>query len=159
MTATMRVLPHQEGATAVSGVGLGAQGVLSGCSLAAGYGCLELPKPSDRTLLIIKPVATSLFALIAGAFLWRASEWQSSIRNLMGLEPVVTAHPLEVGLIAFCWDAYSNRSGRSVSADVSFHLQLQPRTCRGTAERDLPSSRRYRSSRSRVEYRCLLRFR
>jgi len=86
------------------------QGVLSGCSLAAGYGLgvfgrwladyLELRKPKGRTLRAIKLVAAVACALIAVAFLWRASEWQNSIRNLMGLEPVDTAHPPEVGLIA-----------------------------------------------------------
>jgi uncharacterized membrane protein len=86
------------------------QGLLSGCSLAAGYGLgvfgrwlagyLELPKPNGRTLRIIKLVAAVACALIAAAFLWQASEWQNSIRKLMGLEPVDTAHPLEVGLIA-----------------------------------------------------------
>jgi uncharacterized membrane protein len=86
------------------------QGVLSGFSFAAGYGLgvfgrwlahyLELPEPKDRTLLIMKLVAAAACVSITVAFLWRASEWQNSIRYLMGLEPVDTAHPLEVGLIA-----------------------------------------------------------
>jgi uncharacterized membrane protein len=86
------------------------QGVLSGCSLAAGYGLgvlgrwladyLELPGPKDRTLRTFKLVAAAVCTMIAVAFLWRASEWRNSIRNLMGLEPVDTAHPLEVGQIA-----------------------------------------------------------
>lgn len=86
------------------------QGVLSGCSLAAGYGIgvlgrwlwvyLELPTPKALTLQITKLVAAVVCAFVAIAFLWQASEWQNSIRNLMGLEPVDTAHPLEVGLIA-----------------------------------------------------------
>lgn len=85
------------------------QGVLSGCSLASGYGIgvfgrwladyLELPGPGERTLRVIKLVAAAACAVIAVAFLWPASEWQNSIRDLMGLEPVDTAHPLEIGLI------------------------------------------------------------
>lgn len=86
------------------------QGVLSGVSLAAGYGVgivglwlwtyLELPQPRERGARTIKIVAAAACAIIAVAFLWRASEWQNSIRVLMQLEPVSSAHPLEVGLIA-----------------------------------------------------------
>ncbi|WP_159593317.1 alpha/beta hydrolase [Chelativorans xinjiangense] len=92
------------------------QGVLSGVSLAAGYGLgvfgrwladyLELPGPKDRTVWTIKLVAAVACTIVAVAFLWRASEWQNSIRDLMGLEPVDTAHPLEVGLIALLTFAF-----------------------------------------------------
>ncbi|HWK65174.1 MAG TPA: alpha/beta-hydrolase family protein [Rhizobiaceae bacterium] len=86
------------------------QGVLSGFSLAAGYGVgvfglwlwdyLELQKPHPRVARAIKFGATGLFAVVAITFLWRASEWQNSIRVLMELEPVDSAHPTKVGLIA-----------------------------------------------------------
>ncbi|SDI49541.1 Alpha/beta-hydrolase family protein [Mesorhizobium muleiense] len=86
------------------------QGVLSGCSFAAGYGLgvfgrwladyLELPKPTGRILQAIKLVAAATCILVAVAFLCQASEWQNSIRQLMRLEPVDTAHPLKIGLIA-----------------------------------------------------------
>ncbi|RWO88959.1 alpha/beta-hydrolase family protein [Mesorhizobium sp.] len=86
------------------------QGILSGCSFAAGYGLgvfgrwladyLELPKPTGRILRAIKLVAAATCILVAVAFLWQASEWQNSIRQLMRLEPVDTAHPLKIGLIA-----------------------------------------------------------
>ncbi|MEQ1951028.1 alpha/beta hydrolase [Mesorhizobium yinganensis] len=86
------------------------QGVLSGCSLAAGYGIgvfvrwlwswLELPKPGGRVDLALKVGAAIVFAVVAARFLWKAAEWQNSIRSLMGMEPVDTAHPFEVGLIA-----------------------------------------------------------
>ena len=86
------------------------QGVLSGCSLAAGY-CigvfgrwlwtyLELPAPRGRIMPTAKLVAATICAFVAGAFLWQAAQWQNSIRELMGLKPVASAHPLEVGLIA-----------------------------------------------------------
>ena len=86
------------------------QGVLSGCSLAAGYGVgvfgrwlytyLELPRPQVRIFRITKLVAAGVCLLVAVAFLWRAAQWQNSIRKLMELEPVASAHPLEVGVIA-----------------------------------------------------------
>ena len=86
------------------------QGVLSGCSLAAGYGVgvfwrwlwnyMELPKPQGRFLRIVKLVAAIVCAFVALAFLWRAAQWQNSIRELMGLDPVDTAHLSKVGLIA-----------------------------------------------------------
>jgi uncharacterized membrane protein len=86
------------------------QGVLSGCSLAAGYGIgvfgrwlwayMELPRPNRRLLRVAKLSAATGCAVVAAIFLWQAARWQNSIRELMGLEPVYTAHPLEVALIA-----------------------------------------------------------
>jgi uncharacterized membrane protein len=86
------------------------QGVLSGLSLAAGYGIgvfgrwlweyMELPQRKSRLLWIAKLAAAIGCAIVAIVYLWRAAQWQNSIRELMQLEPVDTAHPLEVGLIA-----------------------------------------------------------
>ena len=86
------------------------QGVLSGCSLAAGYlvGVLaywlweymELPIPRGRVMRTAKIGAALVCAIVAVAFLWQAAQWQNSIRNLMGLEPVESAHSVQVGLIA-----------------------------------------------------------
>jgi uncharacterized membrane protein len=86
------------------------QGVLSGCSLAAGYGIgvflhwlwryMELPEPKARLRRNIKIVAALACAIVGVVFLRRATEWQNSIREVMELEPVASAHPLEVGLIA-----------------------------------------------------------
>jgi Alpha/beta-hydrolase family N-terminus len=91
------------------------QGVLSGCSLAAGYSIgvfgrwlwayVELPQPKGRHLRVAKLAAATCCAVVAVTFLWRAARWQNSIRELMKLEPVDTVHPLEVALIAlavFC---------------------------------------------------------
>src|SRR5215831_12304612 len=85
------------------------QGVLAGFSLAAGYGIgvfghwlwtyMELPQPKGRLLRIAKLASATGCALVAVIFLWRAARWQNSIRGLMGLELIETAHPLEVGLI------------------------------------------------------------
>src|SRR5262245_39638557 len=86
------------------------QGVLSGFSLAAGYGIgmfgrwlwayMGLAQPKGRLLRVAKLAAATGCAVVAVIFLWQAARWQNSIRELMQLEPVDTAHPLEVALIA-----------------------------------------------------------
>jgi uncharacterized membrane protein len=86
------------------------QGVLSGCSLAAGYGIavfgrwlwayVELPQPKGRLVRVARLTAATGCAGIAVAALWQAAGWQNSIRELMELESVDTAYPLEVALIA-----------------------------------------------------------
>ncbi|MEX1257694.1 MAG: alpha/beta-hydrolase family protein [Gemmatimonadota bacterium] len=87
------------------------QGMLSGGSLAAGYGIgvfgrwlwsyLELPMPGRRTGRIALLVASLVCLAVALIFLRQAAEWQNSIRSLMGLDPVDSAHPFRVGGIAF----------------------------------------------------------
>lgn len=86
------------------------QGILSGISLAAGYGIgvfgrwlahyMELPEPKDRTLQVAKYISAFVCGAIAIAFLWQAAEWQNSIRRLMGLELLDSVHPLRTGAIA-----------------------------------------------------------
>ena len=86
------------------------QGVLSGCSFAAGYligvllrwlwRYLELPPPPRRLALPALVIASGICGLVAIVFLWKAAGWQNAIRSLMGMPPVETAHPLEVGVIA-----------------------------------------------------------
>jgi uncharacterized membrane protein len=61
---------------------------------------MELPTFSERTLRIVNLVIACLCAVTAAAFLWRAAEWQNSIRVLMGLEPVPSAHPFMVCVVA-----------------------------------------------------------
>jgi uncharacterized membrane protein len=85
------------------------QGVLSGCSLAAGYGIgglgswlwtyMELPQPKVL-LRVAKLVTAAGCAVIVTISLWQAAPWQNSIRELMGLKPADTAHPVEIILIA-----------------------------------------------------------
>lgn len=86
------------------------QGVLSGVCFAAGYGIgalfalvwsyLELPKPAGRFWRGVKLAAAVGCIGVVLLFLWRAAEWQNSIRTLMKLPPVETGHPFKVGLIA-----------------------------------------------------------
>lgn len=86
------------------------QGVLSGACFAAGYGIgtllvwlwtyLQLPKPQGRISHAVKIAAMVATIIIALVFLWHASDGQNSVRVLMGLPPVESAHPFKVGLIA-----------------------------------------------------------
>jgi uncharacterized membrane protein len=86
------------------------QGVLSGSALAAGYGLgvfgvwlcayMELPPLNGNFLRIVKHSAATGCAIVAGVSLWQAAPWQNSIRELMDLEPIDTAYPLEISLIA-----------------------------------------------------------
>src|SRR5690606_10554911 len=86
------------------------QGVLSGCSFAAGYGVgaflawlwryLELPVAAPPHLAVLKRIGLAACALAAAVFLWRASTFQDSVRVLMDLPPVESARPVEVAAIA-----------------------------------------------------------
>jgi len=84
------------------------QGVLSGLSFTVGYlgghllkllyEWLELPPPPARRVALVAAGAAS--AAVVLAVLWKAADWQDSIRAPMGLEPVETTRPFEVGAIA-----------------------------------------------------------
>ncbi|MBE1505506.1 alpha/beta hydrolase [Rhizobium viscosum] len=84
------------------------QGIVAGFCAALGYGVgvlmrwlwlyLELPLPRTRTT--VKIAAIGICVAIAAIVLWRATEWQNSIRKLMGLDPVQSAEPLELVVIA-----------------------------------------------------------
>jgi uncharacterized membrane protein len=86
------------------------QGVLGGISFAMGYALgvlilwawwyLELPAAGERLRRLAVWSVTAAAAVIVIAFLWRAADWQNSIRLLMGMPPVDSARPLQVGLIA-----------------------------------------------------------
>ena len=86
------------------------QGIISGLSLAAGYGIgvlghalwryLELPAFSASVRRIVQWVATSLCILLAALFLWRASDWQNGVRALMEMEEAGRVQPLVVGGVA-----------------------------------------------------------
>jgi uncharacterized membrane protein len=86
------------------------QGVLSGFALAVGYGVgvfgvwlwtyLEFKRPNEKLLRVSKQITTVACAAIAATFLWRDTVWQNSIRELMEMEPVESAYPTRVVLIA-----------------------------------------------------------
>jgi uncharacterized membrane protein len=86
------------------------QGILSGFALAVGYGVgvfgvwlwlyLEIREPSEHTQFFAKRITAAIVTIVAASFLWRATVWQNSIRALMDMEPVATAYPWRVGVIA-----------------------------------------------------------
>jgi uncharacterized membrane protein len=86
------------------------QGVLCGFSFAIGYMIgvflnwvwhyLGLPDPRRHNLRAVRFLVDLTAIIVACAFLWQAAEWQNSIRTLMELEALDSAHPTKTGLIA-----------------------------------------------------------
>lgn len=119
------------------------QGMLSGIAMACGYGLgalfsalwfwLELPEPKDRLRRWIMIMAGSLSGIVVLVFLWRTAEWQNSIRTLMNLPPIETAHPFYVGLIALLVFLVVFGLGRL----FAFLVRLFARTSRRAAPRRL----------------------
>ncbi len=111
------------------------QGVLAGACLATGYGLgvlwhwlwayLELPEPRARAARITNALITVLCLSVLILFLWRAADWQNTIRALMKMEPVTSAHPFKVSataLVTFfallALGRLFKRVARAVSAQV-----------------------------------------
>ncbi|SCB11933.1 Uncharacterized membrane protein [Bradyrhizobium shewense] len=86
------------------------QGVLAGGCFAIGYFAgvlwrrlwhyLELPEPSARARSIANALAAAACLLVVIVFLRQTAEWQNSIRAVMKMAPVETAHPLKLCVIA-----------------------------------------------------------
>src|SRR5690554_5642128 len=86
------------------------QGLLSGFSLAAGYGTaiffiwlwnvLGLPRPKRQARLYLQLFAAAICLIAAVIFLYRANSWQNSQRALMGMEEAAGIQPLIIGAIA-----------------------------------------------------------
>lgn len=86
------------------------QGVLSGCSFAAGYGFgvmlrhlwefLQLPMLSGRWRRPLRYFLLAVCAVVCVFYLLKASDWQNDIRMLMDLEPVADSRPIETGVTA-----------------------------------------------------------
>ncbi|MCK1285524.1 alpha/beta-hydrolase family protein [Bradyrhizobium sp. 44] len=86
------------------------QGALAGGCFAIGYFAgvlwrrlwhyLEFPEPSPRARSIANALVTAGCLLVVVIFLRRTAEWQNSIRTVMEMTPVETAHPLKVCVIA-----------------------------------------------------------
>ncbi|MGX1321269.1 putative membrane protein [Bradyrhizobium sp. USDA 377] len=86
------------------------QGALAGTCFAIGYLAgnlwrwlwhyLELPEPSTRLRSQANALVAAGCLVVVVIYLWRAAEWQNSIRAVMKMPPVETAHPLKVCAIA-----------------------------------------------------------
>lgn len=86
------------------------QGALSGLCFTAGYLAgtiliqiwryLELPALTNRVVRLSLALASAVSVIVAAVFLWKFAGWQNVTRALMGMEPVESGRPLEVGLIA-----------------------------------------------------------
>jgi uncharacterized membrane protein len=86
------------------------QGLVSGLSLTLGYALgrlgswlwtyLELPVPRARVGRIVTLVVAAICAIVAATFLARATDWQNSVRAIMGMEEVSNVRPFSVATIA-----------------------------------------------------------
>jgi len=92
------------------------QGLLSGFSLAVGYGVgvflvafwkyLELPLfPQKRKKIAMILLFLASFFLSFG-FLWNVVKWQNSIRDLMGMDLVNSANTIYILLVALLFSAF-----------------------------------------------------
>ncbi|CUX22059.1 conserved membrane hypothetical protein [Agrobacterium fabrum str. J-07] len=98
------------------------QGVLCGFSFAIGYmigvalhaiwAYLELPEPSRHNVRGVRFLIALAAAITAIAFLWQAKDWQNSIRVLMELDPLPSAHPTKTGGLAVLVAALLIGAGR-----------------------------------------------
>lgn len=85
------------------------QGLVSGLSFTAGYACgalgrwlwdyLELPYPRERVGRWIWGISLGICLIVAAIFLWRAGQWQNSLRALMGMEEEAQVRRFTVGLM------------------------------------------------------------
>lgn len=87
-----------------------AQGVLSGVSLAVGYGLgvalvwlyqfLELRPPGDHPARVAKTLTVAASVVAAGLTLTRMTAWQNSIRALMEMPAIDSGYPATVVAVA-----------------------------------------------------------
>jgi uncharacterized membrane protein len=87
-----------------------AQGLISGLSFVSGYGLgvglfalwryLQLPTIAEPYQRRVSQISLVVCAVILMLFAYRALGWQNSVRSMVGLEPVDSAHPVRVVLLA-----------------------------------------------------------
>lgn len=109
------------------------QGLLSGFAIAIGYGLgnlasllwnwLELPELHDQRAAWAKRLTSIASAIVFLLFLWRASEWQNSIRELMQMPPITTAYPFRMGLIALVFGAVLITTYRTIRRGNAYVYQ------------------------------------
>jgi len=86
------------------------QGALGGVCFAVGYALgiawrwlwayLEMPRLNERLRRICTIVMACICLPVAAIFLANAAEWQNSIRAVMSMEPIDSAHPFQLSFIA-----------------------------------------------------------
>src|SRR4051794_39896646 len=106
------------------------QGVLAGGCFALGYlsgvlwrrlwHYLELPEPSARARSIANALIAAFCLIVVIVALWRTAEWQNSIRTVMKMAPVETAHPFKVCVIALVTFVMLLVLGRLFALTASF---------------------------------------
>lgn len=112
------------------------QGVLSGFALGVGYAVgvllvwtwqyLEIPPPKATLQRACKLATSAVVTVVVVSFLWRATVWQNSIRQLMEMEPVATAYPFRVALLALLTGLLLLVTARGLGLAWRFvHSQLQ----------------------------------
>ena len=87
------------------------QGMISGLSMVAGYGCgvflawlwlyLGLAAPGRRLQRVLQTLAAFFCGMLAISFLIQANDWQNSVRSLMEMPEVDQVRPWLVGGVAF----------------------------------------------------------
>src|SRR5262245_12378973 len=109
---------------------VGFQGVVSGISMTLGYALgrasawlwsyMELPTPSARTRRRVTIPVAVICAIVAAAFLSRATGWQNSVRAVMGMAPVTGVRPFSVSLIAVLVFGVAHLAGWQRARVVAF---------------------------------------
>lgn len=91
------------------------QGLLSGFSIAVGYGIgvgllriyefFEIPEPLPRIQQKLKWGIAFAVAIVFVVFLRKMTDWQNSLRELMELQPLESSYPTSTALIAVLFGA------------------------------------------------------
>ena len=114
------------------------QGLVSGVSFTLGYAFgafgrwlwsyLELPEAGPKTSQWIWWISAGICFVVAAFFLWNASEWQTNLRALMGMEEEARVRRFSVGLITlvtFSAVLILGRLFREFAVEVSQRLQTK----------------------------------
>ncbi len=112
------------------------QGLVSGVSFTLGYAFgafgrwlwsyLELPEPGEKASSRIWWASAGVCLVVATFFLWNASEWQTSLRALMGMEEEARVRRFSVGFVTlaiFSGALFLSRLFREFAREVSLRLQ------------------------------------
>lgn len=86
------------------------QGVLAGVAFSFGYGIgvlflglwryLELPKLNAQSSKYARLIATAICLVVLLLALYHSASWQNSVRNALSMEPVDSAYPVSVSVLA-----------------------------------------------------------